>query len=48
MVSGRLMDALYVHARFDDLALDERSQWVGKGRKSALHALGNYASNIKH
>ena len=30
------MDALY--ARFDDLDLDARSQWVGKGKQSALHA----------
>ena len=39
---GRLMDALYAHARFDDLDLDAASQWVGrKGKKLALHALGN-------
>ena len=32
---------LYV-AHFDDLDLDARSQWVGKGKKSALiyHSLG--------
>ena len=36
---GRLMDALYAHASFDDL--DARSQWVGKVQKSALHALDN-------
>ena len=35
------MDARYAHARFDDLDLDARSEWVGKGKKSALHALGN-------
>ena len=27
------MDALYAHARFDDL--NARSQWVGKGKNSA-------------
>ena len=27
--------------RFDDLDLDARSQWVGKGKQLALHALGN-------
>ena len=26
--------ALYAHARFDDLDLDARSQWFGKGNKS--------------
>ena len=31
------MEALYAHVRFDDL--DTRSQWVGKGKKSALHVL---------
>ena len=35
---GTLMDALYVHVRFDDPDLDARSQWAGKGLKSALHA----------
>ena len=38
---GTLMAALYAHARIDDLDLDARSQWVGKGNKSVLHALGN-------
>ena len=38
---GRLMDAIYAHARFDDLDLDARSQWVGKGTISAFNALGN-------
>ena len=32
----RLMDVLYAHSHFDDL--DARSQWVGKGKKSELHA----------
>ena len=36
---------IYVHARFGDLDLDTRSQWVGKGKTSALHDLGNKASN---
>ena len=27
----------YAHARFDDLGLDARSQWVGKGKTSASH-----------
>ena len=27
-----LMDVIYAHARFDDLGLDARSQWVGKGK----------------
>ena len=27
------MDALYAHARFDDLDLDARSRWVGKGEE---------------
>ena len=31
----------YAHAHFDDLDLDARSQWVSKGKKSALHSLGN-------
>ena len=30
-----------IYAHFDDLDLDARSQWVIKGKKSALHALGN-------
>ena len=29
---GRLIETLYAHARFDDLGLDARSQWVGKGK----------------
>ena len=28
--NGRLMDALFAHARFEDLDLEARSQWVGK------------------
>ena len=44
------MDAIYAHGRFDDLDLDARSpQWVGKGKKPTLNALGNckHAINIK-
>ena len=26
------MNAIYSHPRFDDLDLDARSQWVGKGK----------------
>ena len=39
------MDAIFAHAPVDDIDLDARSQGVGKGTKSALHALGNKASN---
>ena len=38
---GRLMDAIYVRARFDDLGLDARSQWVFKGEKSELNYVDN-------
>ena len=38
---GRLMDAIYVNARFDNLDPDARSQWVGKGKISSLNAIGN-------
>ena len=44
---GRLMHCTYAYARFDDLGLDARSHWVGKGSKSALNYLDNKASN-KH
>ena len=37
--NGRLTDALNAHAYFVDLGLDARSQWVGKGKNSALHVL---------
>ena len=33
------MDAIYYHARFDDLDLDAKSQWVGKGHKKKLWML---------
>ena len=39
------MDAIYARARFSDLDLDARSQWVGKAKKSVLHALSSKASN---
>ena len=29
------------HARFDDLDLDTRSEWVGRGERSALNYLDN-------
>ena len=35
----------YAHARSDDLDLDAKSLLVGKGNKSALHALGNQGRN---
>ena len=38
---GRLMDALYAYAHFDDLDLDARLQWVSKGKTSALYVLRN-------
>ena len=42
------MAAIYDHARFNDLDLDARSQWVGKGKESALHAaISNYKASIK-
>ena len=31
----------YAHTRFDDLDLHERSQWLGRGKKSALNYLDN-------
>ena len=34
------MDAIYARAHVDELDLNARSQWVAKGTKSALHALG--------
>ena len=30
-----------IEVRFDDLDLDARSKWFGKGKTSALNALGN-------
>ena len=42
------MPYIYAHARLDDLDLDARSQWVGKG--TALHAQSrqlNLVSKIK-
>ena len=33
---GKLMDAIYGHACFDDLDLDVRPQWVGKGKKISV------------
>ena len=42
------MDAIYAHARFDDLDFNARSQWVGKGKTAALRALGYRASNQQY
>ena len=33
------MTCMHAHARFDDLDLDARSQWAGKGNQSALNYL---------
>ena len=44
---GVTVDSIYAHDRFDDLDLDARSDWVGKGKKSTLHYLNNKISN-KH
>ena len=39
---GRHLDATHADDRFDDLDLDARSHWVGKGKKKlALNALDN-------
>ena len=32
---------IYAHARFDDLDLDARSQWVGKRKKSPWNYIDN-------
>ena len=42
--NGRLMHGRYVHALVDDLDLDARPQWIGKGNKSALNYLDNKAT----
>ena len=31
----------YAHARFDDLHLDARSQWVGTGKNSLMNDFEN-------
>ena len=41
------MPYTYAEARFDDLDLDARSQWVGKGENSALNALGKSVKSWK-
>ena len=34
---GRLMDVItYADARFDDIDLDARSQWVGEGKQISV------------
>ena len=35
------MGQLYAHGRLDDLDLDVRSQWLGRGTNSALNDLDN-------
>ena len=49
MTVGKLVHGIYytLITRVDDLDLDTRSQWVGRGNKSALNYLDNYACN-KH
>ena len=32
---------IFFHAHFDDLELDSRSQWAGRGKKLALNYLDN-------
>ena len=47
---GMMVDlclAYNTHAHVEDLDLDARSQWVSKGKNSALNDLDNQASN-KH
>ena len=34
-----LYKAYYAHAPYDDLDLDARSSWVGKGKHSVFHSL---------
>ena len=36
---------IYTDARFDDLHLDARSQWFGKGKNSVLNYFDNQASD---
>ena len=40
------IDAIYAHARFDDLDIDARSQWVGKGKQLTLNALCKLATTV--
>ena len=46
MTAGRLMHGIHAHARFDDLHIDAKLQWVGKGKTPALNSLGNYKQAI--
>ena len=41
---GRLMNGIYAHAHFDDLDLDARSQWIGRGKQSAFNYLDKQLS----
>ena len=45
---GTTVDLSCAHTRFDDLDLDERTQWLGRGNNSALNDLDNQTSNNKH
>ena len=38
--------AYYAHARFDDLDLDARPLWLGRGNSLALNYLANYKQTI--
>ena len=40
------MHDIYAHDHFDDLDLDARSQWLGRGQTSALSYLDNEATSI--
>ena len=35
------MHGIHAHAHFDDLDLDSRSQWLGRGKHSAFNYLDN-------
>ena len=39
--NGRLVHGIHAHAHFDDLDLEGRSQWVGRGKTTALNYLDN-------
>ena len=44
MTVDMYMHGIYAHAHFGDLDLDAKSQWNGKGKKSALNDLDNWAA----
>ena len=39
------MHGIYAHARFGDLDIDARSQWVSRSETAALNEIDNEASN---